>query len=83
MKLLLKFPDASQSFCNGVEFGRLLEKMQRGDESVMNCGFPIRIENKLLIEETCKEYGYIPSFGQEYFNEWIDFIGIKKTFTEN
>jgi hypothetical protein len=83
MNLLLKFPDASQSFCNGVEFGRLLEKMQRGDEYAMNAGFPVRIENRTLIENACKEYGYIASFGPEYFNEWIDFIGIKKTYNEN
>lgn len=32
MNLLIKFPDQSQSFTYGVEFGRLLEKIERGDE---------------------------------------------------
>lgn len=82
MELLLKFTDESESFCNGVEFGRLLEKMQRGDENISNCNFPVKIENKNIIEKSCKEYNYIPIFGNAYF-EWIEFIGIKKTFTLN
>lgn len=83
MSLILKFPDASQSFAHGVEFGRLLEKMQNSENSICNCGFPVRIENKELIENACKYYGYVAVFGKEYFSEWIDFIGIKKTMTEN
>ena len=78
MKLLIKFPDSSQSFTHGVEFGRLLEKIERGDNIVMNNGFPIRIENVKLLKDTCQEYNYIPLFGKKHFNEWIEFIGIKK-----
>ena len=83
MNLLIKFPDPSASFTYGVEFGRLLEKIERGDEVVKNNGFPVRIENKQLLVDTCKAYGYIASFGEEYYNEWIEFIGIKKTTSEN
>jgi len=77
MNLLIKFPDSSTSFTYGVEFGRLLEKIERGDELIMNNGFPIRIENIDLLKETCLKFGYISIFGRKYFNEWIDFISIK------
>jgi hypothetical protein len=83
MELQIKFKDQSQSFTNGVEFGRLLEKMQRGDDTVKNYGFPVRIENKEVIETSCMEYGYIALFGEQHFDEWIEFLGIKKTFTNN
>jgi hypothetical protein len=79
MKLLIKFPDQSESFTYGVEFGRLLEKIERGDQFISNNRFPIRIENKQLLMETCKKYGYTAMFGKEYYKEWIDFIGIKQT----
>lgn len=77
-KKLITFPDQSQSFTYGVEFGRLLEKIERGDPIVMNNGFPVRVENVDLLKETCKKYGYIPIFGEIYFNEWIDFSGVKE-----
>jgi hypothetical protein len=83
MELLMKFTDETESFCNGVEFGRLLEKMQRGDENISNCNFPVKIKNKNVIEKACAEYGYIPSFGATSFDEWIEFTGIKKSFTLN
>lgn len=75
--MIVRFPDQSESFTYGVEYGRLLEKIERGDEKIENNGFPIRIENKKLLEATCEEYGYTPIFGEEYFNEWIEFIGLK------
>ena len=82
MTLQIAFPDQSPSFAYGVEYGRLFEKMLRGDEVVMNYGFPVRVENKSLIEETCKQYGYCAVFGKER-EGWIDFTGIKKTLSEN
>lgn len=81
--MLIKFPDESESFAYGVEFGRLLEKIERGDEVIKNNGFPIRLENKALLKITCDKYGYIASFGRIYFHEWIEFIGIKKTSLNN
>jgi hypothetical protein len=78
-KLIIRFPDQSTSFTYGVEFGRLLEKMERGDDVVMNNGFPIRKENVAVIKNTCAHYGYIPLFGKEYDNEWIEFTGIKQS----
>jgi len=78
MNLLVKFPDQSQSFSYGVEYGRILEKIERGDKIVMNNGFPVRIENVQLIKDTCSKYNYIPMFGNTYYNEWIEFIGIKQ-----
>jgi len=80
--LLISFPDQSSSFTHGVEFGRLLEKIERGDEVIKNNGFPIRIENKQLLINTCEVYGYIPTFGNE-LDGWIEFMGIKKTTSKN
>jgi hypothetical protein len=82
-ELLISFPDQSKSFTYGVEFGRLLERIERGDNVIQNNGFPIRIENKELMESTCKAYGYIPSFGKIHFDEWIEFLGIKKSSTDS
>lgn len=83
MELILKFTDPSQSFCNGVEVGRILEKMQKGDDNVMNNGFPVNLENKAVLESACNWYGYTPFFGATYYDEWIEFIGIKKSFSIN
>lgn len=82
-ELLIKFPDQSDSFAYGVEYGRLLERIERGDTQISNNSFPIRIENKQLLIDTCKAYNYIPVFGNEFFGEWIEFIGMKKTITDN
>lgn len=82
-ELIISFPDQSKSFTYGVEYGRLLERMERGEDCVTNNGFPVRIENKELLEITCKKYGYIPSFGATYYDEWIEFLGIKKQTTDN
>ena len=81
--LLISFPDQSASFTYGVEYGRILQQMQQGDNVISNCGFPVRLENKTLIENTCNQYGYIPTFGKEHFGEYIEFLGIKKLNSEN
>lgn len=81
--LLISFPDQCKSFTYGVEYGRLLEKMERGENIVMNNGFPIRIENKELVESTCKQLGYIPTFGKIHYDEWIEFLAIKKASNDN
>jgi hypothetical protein len=83
MNLLVSFPDQSQSFAYGVEFGRLLEKIERGDESISNNGFPVRVENCSLLAVTCSMKGYIARFGDPYMGGWVDFLGIKKTTSEN
>jgi len=80
---MLSFPDQSQSFAYGVEFGRLLQKIEQGDDVIINNGFPIRLENKELIENTCHLYGYTPSFGKTYWGEWIEFLAIRKYSNEN
>jgi hypothetical protein len=77
-KLIIRFPDQSTSFTYGVEFGRLLEKMERGDDVIMNNGFPVRKENIQLIKDSCIQYGYVPLFGKEYYDEWIEFTGVKQ-----
>lgn len=82
-ELLIRFPDQSKSFTYGVEYGRILEKMERGDDIVINNGFPIRVENKEVVYNTCIAMGYIPTFGHTHFDEWIEFIGIKKKSTDN
>jgi len=76
--LIIPFTDQSPSFTHGVEFGRLLEKMERGDEAIKNNGFPVRVENREVIICACARYGYIASFGQED-NGWVEFLGIKKS----
>ena len=78
MKLAISFPDQSTSFCYGVEYGRLLEKIERGDKIILNNGFPVRIENLELLKKTCILAGYTPIFGRTYYNEWIEFTGIKE-----
>lgn len=83
MNLLIKFPDQSESFAYGVEFCRLLEKIERGDDVIQNNGFPIRVENLGVISIACTMNGYIPSFSDPYMDGWVDFIGIKKTMSEN
>ena len=82
-ELIVSFPDQSKSFTYGVEFGRILEQMEQGKDIVCNHGFPIRAENKKLIEDSCKAFGYIPTFGAEHFGEWIEFMGIKKLTSIN
>lgn len=81
--LLISFPDQSESFTHGVEYGRILQQMQQGDNAISNSGFPVRLENKILIENTCREYGYIPTFGKEHYGEWVEFLGIKKIGNDN
>ncbi|WP_257657693.1 hypothetical protein [Parapedobacter lycopersici] len=83
MELFIKFTDSSESFTNGVEFGRLLNKMERGDENVSNNGFPCHIENMEVLESACLAYGYIPVWGKDHYGEWVDFMGIKKVAGDN
>lgn len=78
----ISFPDQSSNFTYGCEYGRLLQKMEQGDKEISNNGLPIRIENKPLIETTCKKLGYTPIFGNEWFG-WIGFIAIKNLSTDN
>jgi hypothetical protein len=70
MDILLSFPDQSASFTYGVEYGRLLEKIERGDDVVQNNGFPVRVENAELLKETCSKYGYIATFGECAVEGW-------------
>ncbi len=80
--LVLSFPDSSKSFVYGVEYGRILQQMQDGKNPIDNHGFPIREENEELIRETCKEYGYIPSFG-DVWHGYVWFCGVKKKISNN
>ena len=57
--------------------------MQDGINTVSNHGLPIRLENKDVIIESCKIYGYIPTFGAIHYEEVIEFIGIKMHSNEN
>ena len=83
MDLLIKFPDQSQSFAYGVELGRLLEKIERGDEVIKNNGFPVRVENCSILAMACSLHGYIANFSEPYMDGWIDFLGIKNTMSKN
>lgn len=77
-KLMISFPDQSKSFTYGVEFGRILEKMERGDDHISNSGFPVRIENREVICNACNTLGYTPRFGVKYYNEYVAFSAVKK-----
>lgn len=83
MNLIIKFTDQSESFTHGVEFGRLLEKMERGDGCISNNKFPVRDENKEVLKSACEHYGYIPIFSDSIVCGWSEFIGIKKVSSEN
>lgn len=83
MDLLISFPNQSESFTHGVEFGRLLEKIERGDNAVQNNGFPVRAENVELLRDTCNKHGYVPTFADCVVEGWVNFLGIKKTSTDN
>jgi hypothetical protein len=83
MDLFIRFPDQSQSFTAGVEYGRIYGRMEAGHESVTNNGFPVRVENKDLLKVTCQKFGYACSFGSEYFGEWVEFTAFKIQTSKN
>lgn len=77
MNLLIAFSDQSKSFCNGVEFGRIWSRMEQGAEIISNGPFPVRYENKDVLESACDSYGYVARFGDEC-NGWVGFTATKK-----
>lgn len=77
-KLLIRFTDQSESYTHGVEFGRILAKMEMGVNLVSNSGFPIREENKLVVIDACNSYDYIPKFANSEVEGWIYFTATKK-----
>lgn len=81
--LLIKFPDQSKSFTYGVELGRLLEKIERGDDTIQNNGFPVRVENCSVLTLACSLHGYTATFSKPYLGGWVDFLGIKRTTSNN
>lgn len=81
--LLISFSDQSESFTLGVEYGRILGRIQSGLPLVSNDGMPVHLANRDVITDTCLLYGYIPIFGQTYYGEWIDFVASKKVTGEN
>jgi len=74
--LIVAFTDSSASFTNGVEFGRMLARMENGDTVVENQGFPIHPENADVLRQACATYGYVPSFGLVR-DGWQDFRAVK------
>lgn len=77
MKLIVKFTDPTNSFTLGCEYGRLLEKFENGISIVENNGFPVHLANKEVLVSTCIQFNYTPFFGDEYYNEWVEFKAIK------
>jgi len=77
MNLIIRFPDQSSSFAYGVEYGRILHKIESGMPIVSNGPFPIRIENKEVLISTCKHYGYEYSFQPCIVEGWEEFIATK------
>ena len=82
--LLISFDDQSESFVQGVEFGRLLEKMERGDDPISNNGFPVHLKDKGVIERLAKSFGYLSLFGIETeCGTYVEFLGMKRNNSEN
>jgi hypothetical protein len=73
----ISFPDQSASFTYGVEYGRLLQKFEQGDNVVTNNGLPIREENLALLKTTAEKYGYIVAHSTFDFEGWVNFRAIK------
>ena len=82
-ELLISFPDQSGSFTNGVEFGRILERMERGEDWITNNDLPVHKENIEVIKRAAKVYGYACVFGIEESAEWVGFMALKKVNSEN
>lgn len=76
-ELIIRFSDQSNSFTYGVEFGRLLNKMENLESPVENNGFPIREENRSVLIQACKAYNYTPIFSTCQVEGWLNFIAIK------
>ncbi len=83
MNAIIIFTDQSNSFTYGVEFGRLLQKIEQGDEAVSNNNFPIHVENKEVIIQACKAYNYKAIFMPCEIDGWEWFIGFKNKFSDN
>lgn len=83
MELKIKFYDSSPSFVYGVEYGRLLERFEKGLEVITNNGFPVRIENIDLLKDTCETYGYCFVTNKTSIDGWVDFTAIKNKSTDN
>lgn len=79
MDLLIRFTDQSNSFTYGVEYGRILEKIERGDVEVSNNKFPVRVENKDVLISTCNAYGFNPIFNNCEAEGWVYFKAIKQS----
>jgi hypothetical protein len=83
-QLIVSFTDQSESFTYGVEFGRLLQKMEQGDENVTNNGLPVRVENKQVLIQACESYGYLPMFSDSSVpDEWLEFSSMKISINDN
>jgi len=83
MELVIKFPDKSQSFTNGVEFGRILQQMEEQKMIVSNSAFPLHKENERVVRDAAKVYGYRVTFIGEHYGEWINFFAIRESVFGN
>jgi len=74
MTLTIRFDDQSISYAHGVEFGRMLAKMESKMPVVSNGLFPVREENLNVLISACKEYGYEYSQTRSLVDGWIEFV---------
>lgn len=72
-----RFSDQSESFINGIEYGRILQKMQDGLPIVDNDGIPIHEQNYDIIRRAAEYYGYNASFQKLAIDGWIGFKATK------
>ncbi|WP_343692781.1 hypothetical protein [Chitinophaga sp.] len=77
MDLLIRFTDQSPNYTYGVEFGRILAKMECGIPVISNAGFPVREENRQVLIDACTAYGYIPAFQECQCDGWLEFTATK------
>ena len=74
---MISLNDKSDDFILGMECGIILEQINKQKSRISNGLFPIRKENKTVIESMCRGFNYTPFFGISYYDEWIDFFAIK------
>ena len=83
-ELIVSFTDQSDSFTHGVEYGRILCKLEAGLHVVENNGFPVHTANVELLRITCAMYEYTPMFSAvEGMDEWTNFCAIRAFISGN
>ena len=54
--------DPTRAFAHGVQFGRILEKLEASQPIVTNNGQPVYAVLIEMLRTACNQLGYVPSF---------------------